>query len=281
MGKSDRLVIVKLGGSVVTNKDKPLSPNIENIRLISRQLSRTIAFNIDSRIVLIHGGGSFGHYYAKKFGIDTNPASSALPKGLAWTASAMMKLHSIILEEFCKAGVYCATILPDALISSIEFADTRVSPEGEAKLDSIFQNDLLPVTFGYISLAGDKSFIISGDRIALALARSFSVERTVFVMDVDGVFQTSDLKGPPLRELKENDLVVQSSLRGYDVTGGIRAKITTGFELAGLGSEVDFVNGTKSNRLLKVLKGTNEVVATRIYPTKNLFHIHLPSGKNN
>ncbi len=108
MGKSDKLVVVKLGGSVITNKDKPLSPNFANIRLISRQISRAISSNDKLRLILIHGGGSFGHYYAKKFGLGTKPISSAAPEGLAWTTAAMVKLHSIILDEFCNAGVYCS-----------------------------------------------------------------------------------------------------------------------------------------------------------------------------
>ncbi len=121
------------------------------------------------------------------------------------------------------------TVLPSELISG-ELGSEEISKEGKKRIDSIFQNNLIPITFGYVNLIGNKSFIISGDRIALALVRSLSAEGTVFVMDVDGVFKTSDLRGTVVRQITDDESDVQSSLRGYDVTGGIRAKISVGFE---------------------------------------------------
>ncbi len=266
MGKNSKLVIIKLGGSVITNKDKPVSPNRRNIRLICRELSRAMLSDSKLRLILIHGGGSFGHYYAKKFKLGTNMTSSASPEGLARTAAAMIDLHSILLGELCRAGVYCGTILPIELFSGTD--NFSISLGGKNRVTSIFRNGLVPITFGYVTLIGNQASIISGDKIALALVRAFSVEKTVFVMDVDGVFPSSDLKGPVLEQLFPAQHAIQSSIKQYDVTGGIKAKISAGFGLAKLGTDVYFVNGTKSGRLFKILQGSDDVVATRIYSTK-------------
>jgi isopentenyl phosphate kinase len=57
--------VIKLGGSAITHKDSPLSPNIEVIEQIAREL---IKFDLKKKkIVLIYGGGSFGHYVASKY----------------------------------------------------------------------------------------------------------------------------------------------------------------------------------------------------------------------
>ena len=267
MGKDEKITLVKIGGSVITEKEKPLTPNLRNIRLIGKELSRASISNPRLRYILIHGGGSYGHYYAKKFRLGTNVRSAASPEGLARTAASMIELHSIVLEELCIAGVYCGTVLPIELFSQIDEPIT-ISGAGKYRLNSVLRNDLIPITFGYVNLVGNKSYIISGDKIALALARALPVVKTIFVMDVDGVFRSPEMNGSIIRELREENFSVESSTRGYDVTGGIKAKISAGFEIAKLGSDVYFLNGSKRNRLLGVLRGSGNAVATKIYSTK-------------
>jgi isopentenyl phosphate kinase len=267
MGTSSKIVLVKLGGSVITDKDRPMSPNLRNIRTVAKQLSRALIADKDLRLILIHGGGSFGHYYAKKFGLGREKTNGAAPEGLAWTAASMIELHSVVLNVLCNAGVYCGTILPIELLSGLE-KKLSVSEAGKSRINSLFANGLRPITFGYVNLEGNYSYIVSGDTIALAIAKSFSVEKAVFVMDVDGVYPTPDLAGEIVEILTREDTSVRSSLREYDVTGGIQAKISTGFDLSELGSDVYFLNGTKPNRLFRAITGSRDVLATRIYSTK-------------
>ena len=50
------MLLIKLGGSIITNKDKPLSPRRKTIDGIVRSLKKT-----DEDIIVVHGGGSYGH----------------------------------------------------------------------------------------------------------------------------------------------------------------------------------------------------------------------------
>ncbi len=267
MGKIDQLVLIKLGGSVITHKNEPLSADLRNIRTISTQLSRAIEADKSLRLLLIHGGGSFGHYYAKKFGLNTRIKKSASPEGLARTAAAMVQLHSILLEELDNAGVYCSTVLPIELFSMIK-EPIELSASGRERVDSIYRNGLIPITFGFVNLEGQRSYIISGDTVALALAGALPVAKTIFVMDVDGVYNSEELSGPIIKRLSRKNLEVGSSVQKFDVTGGIKSKIAVGFEIADRNSDVYFVNGTKPSRILDVLQDSNRAIATRIYPTK-------------
>ena len=267
MGKSDKIVVVKLGGSVITDKDRPLSPNLRNIRNISRQLARAMKMDDKLRLILIHGGGSFGHYYAKKFGLSTKIITTASPEGLSLTAISMIQLHSLLLRELARLDVYCTTVLPLELFSMID-NPAVLSKSGSLRLESIFLHSLIPITFGYVNLEGNKSYIVSGDKIALALANSLRVVKTIFVMDVDGVHTSPDLGGPILRQLSRDDIAIKSSLGKFDVTGGIRSKISVGLDIAERGSDVYFVNGTKRSRLFEILQDSENAVATKIYSTK-------------
>ena len=53
----NELALIKLGGSVVTLKEKPLTPNLAAINKITNLISR-----LSIPIIIVHGGGSFGHY---------------------------------------------------------------------------------------------------------------------------------------------------------------------------------------------------------------------------
>jgi len=163
--------------------------------------------------------------------------------------------------------VYCGTILPLELFSGVE-KPISIQESGRNRVQSIFENHLVPITFGYVNLEGDQSYIVSGDTIALALAASFPIAKVIFVMDVDGVYRSSNMKGSIIEELVAEEFPLESSITGYDVTGGIRSKIRAGFDIAKHGSDVYFVNGTKSNRLFNLLGDSNNVVATKIYSTK-------------
>jgi isopentenyl phosphate kinase len=277
MEKKEKLVLVKLGGSVITNKEKPHSPNLRNMRIIGRQLSRALLADSDLRLIIIHGGGSFGHYYAKKFGLSTQITNSASPEGLARTAGSMIKLHSVLLEELCRAGVYCGTMFPLELFSGLE-KPLSIRESGRYRIQSVFENGLVPITFGYVNLEGDRSYIVSGDTIALALATTFPIAKTIFVMDVDGVYRSFRMKGSIIKELAQEEFLYEGSTTAYDVTGGIKTKINAGFDIAKQGSDVYFVNGTKSPRLFKLLEDSNNVIATKIYSTKN--QLSSPPVKN-
>ncbi len=87
-------------------------------------------------------------------------------------------------------------------------------------------------------------------------------------MDVDGVYRSAELNGPIIRELN-GELQVKSRIRDFDVTGGLQSKITTGLELSKLGADVFFVNGSKRTRLSRLLRGDNNVLATKIYSRSN------------
>ncbi|UCH38405.1 MAG: hypothetical protein JSV76_06030, partial [Candidatus Bathyarchaeota archaeon] len=55
--QSEKLTLLKLGGSVITNKEKPCTPNHSVIMRLAHEIKRA---NI-TPLVIVHGGGSFGH----------------------------------------------------------------------------------------------------------------------------------------------------------------------------------------------------------------------------
>ena len=57
------IVILKIGGSVLTDKNKISAPKPEEIARMAREISD----GKNTKLVLIHGAGSFGHHQAKEY----------------------------------------------------------------------------------------------------------------------------------------------------------------------------------------------------------------------
>ena len=64
----DSMILIKLGGSIITNKEKPLAPRKKAIENIAKNLKK-----INEPIIIVHGGGSFGHYWSVKYDMHTKP----------------------------------------------------------------------------------------------------------------------------------------------------------------------------------------------------------------
>ena len=50
-------------------------------------------------MVIVHGGGSFGHYWSVKFNMHTKPAKYDL-RGISTVKNSMVELNKIILQSF-------------------------------------------------------------------------------------------------------------------------------------------------------------------------------------
>ena len=53
---------------MITVKDRALTPNIKAIVGLSRVLAK-----LGDSLIIVHGGGSFGHYWSVKYDMHTKP----------------------------------------------------------------------------------------------------------------------------------------------------------------------------------------------------------------
>ena len=100
------MILIKLGGSIVTNKGKPQSARRKTIDNILKQIKK-----INEPTILVHGGGSYGHYWSVKYGMHTKPAKYSL-KGLSVVKNSMIELDKIILDSAAKNRLNTYSIPP-------------------------------------------------------------------------------------------------------------------------------------------------------------------------
>ncbi len=235
------MILIKLGGSIITNKEKPFSPRKKSIDKIVRALKK-----IDESIIVVHGGGSYGHYWSVKYNMHTKPANYNI-HGVSVVKNSMVELNKIILDSFLKNKLNPYCLPPTDFIFGNKPIIKKVK-----EIEKIAKTNLIPITFGDALWFGKKkSYILSGDRIMSVLANILKPRLCVFVLNVDGLY--SDPKTKKLiRELKgEKPLILKSS---KDVTGGMKRKVDEATKISKNGMNVFFVNGNKPERIVEAVK---------------------------
>ena len=235
------MILIKLGGSIITNKEKPLSPRKKTIDNLTKSLRK-----ISEPIIIVHGGGSYGHYWSVKYDMHTKEKKYDL-RGVAIIKNSMIELNKIILDSLLKNKLSPYCLPPTDFMTGNKPIVKKVK-----EIEKIAKSGMIPVTFGDALWFGQKkTYILSGDKIMTHLAKILRPRLNIFVLNEDGLY--SDLKSKKLiYELKgERPLISENRM---DVTGGMARKVEEASKIAKMGMNVFFVNGNKPERIVRAVK---------------------------
>jgi isopentenyl phosphate kinase len=236
-----RTVVAKIGGSVITDKSKPFSYRPDVVSALSEEIASS-----DQKVVVVHGGGSFGHVVAKQHGITTEAAETPAV-GVAQTRGAMYELDRLICKTMMEFKLNPYPFSPFDAISRAGRAQVA------SWLKGLLKEGLTPITFGDVSLSPSGFKVISGDVIAQDLVKILSPERCIFALDVDGVYEENSRVIIP--ELTPSKLRKMNVPLGDDATGGMKLKLEVAAKIAASGTRVCFVSGYRRNEFSKALRG--------------------------
>lgn len=242
-----KLTLVKLGGSVVTFKNKPLSANIEAINGLSCAIAK-----IGMPTIVIHGGGSFGHHLSLQYDMHTKAAPYD-PHGVSVVHESMVALNQIIVNSMIKAGANPYSVSPSAFTTGHKVIADKV----RQLYDMTRKSNVTPVTFGDVVYMGAKKYsILSGDALMSLIAKMLKPSKVIFATNVDGIYRNMDTK-EIVKELTpgNDDFVEFSKISGADVTGGMQRKVKEAFKIASMGMDVVLVNGLYPERVTQAAHG--------------------------
>lgn len=247
--------VLKLGGSVITAKEEPMTADHENIRRLCEEIKNAWPMPL----IMVHGGGSFGHPVAEKYGIARGFTSERQVSGFARTHQAMVALNTIIVDALLELGVPALSVAPSSFIIT---RDARIDSVDLEVVGRLVVRGILPVLYGDSVLDRTAGFsILSGDQIAVRLAVDTGASRLIFGVDVDGVYTSNPKLVPEARLIERLSLM---KLEGYvkigkslttDVTGGMLGKIDEAKAAVEAGVEVQIVNAKRPDVILKALRG--------------------------
>jgi len=237
------VILVKLGGSVITDKGRPLTPRRPAVRALARALA-----GLREPAIAVHGGGSFGHYWSVRHDMHTR-ADEYDSRGVAAVKDSMSRLSAIVTGALLDAGASPYPLAPSSFMR-------RSRPDEAAIRDAarVARAGWVPVTYGDALWAGARrSFILSGDRIMSMLAAAVRPRLCVFALNADGVY-----RDPATREVVPEmraGQAVRTGEPGMDVTGGMARKLAESARIARAGIDVFIVNGNRPDRIADAARG--------------------------
>lgn len=229
---------------MITVKDRALTPNISAIEGLSHVLAQ---LNVPT--IVVHGGGSFGHYWSVKYDIHTKPELYD-SHGITVVHESMVALNQIVIKSMLDAGLAPYGISPTSLFTNGKANVTKFN-----ELVEFTRRDIVPVIFGDVVHVNEGRFsILSGDALMTQIATYLRPSKVIFTVNVDGIYE--DLRRRKLVKvfnLPNNEINIKNS--SIDVTGGMGRKISEALEIARLGIDVNIVNGLSAERIFDILKG--------------------------
>lgn len=245
------MVLVKLGGSVVTTKKSGI-PRIRTaaVRAIAQDVGQLMRRHASMRIVLLHGAGSFGHPLAYRYGLVGGAPTKARMVGAAKTVAAMRVLGNEIAAIFWHEGV---PVVPVQSSASFPF-------HARTSLTSYITAGAVPLLNGDVMIRNKKTYILSADEQVAALARLLQPTSIILLTDVDGIYASFPQKrgDRPFKFVSYTTVRAMFSHRkitphSTDVTGGMAGKLRA---LRGLSNvRIVVANGNAKQSLSRALTG--------------------------
>ncbi|ASJ08642.1 acetylglutamate kinase [Thermococcus siculi] len=254
------MIIVKIGGSVFSDKKgQPENFDEETVRRIAKEIA---GFYPDEDFIVVHGGGSFGHPYAKEYGIREGlpeewEAANRRRIGFTLTHQAMLRANERFIEVFVREGLPAFSVSTSSVFitenGDVAYGDVEV-------IERLLELKFIPMLFGDVSIDLAKGIeILSGDQIITYLTKMLEPNKVVFLMDVDGIYDGRPGEGSLVQNLTRDEIDgllerLNCLAAGTDVTGGICNKLAEAKKIAEH-SEVWFVNGKVPGRLSGAIRG--------------------------
>jgi len=252
------LIILKIGGSVITYKEKRTPKvNFTNLRKIIDEL-----VGIKKKFILIHGVGSFGHQIVKRTGIDKGISKEQDLISFAETQRLQNELNCIITKKLIEKGL---PAFPFQASSGAVMKKGRLVKMDLSVIKGLLKLNIIPVLYGVPAYDIKKGCsILSGDQIAPYLAENLKAEKIIMASDVDGIFTANPKKDKNAKKIKEinrenfreiRKMLGESS--SVDVTGGMAGKVLELIRTAKKGIPAQIIDATKKDNIKKAFLGKN------------------------
>ncbi|NLE04825.1 MAG: isopentenyl phosphate kinase family protein [Crenarchaeota archaeon] len=257
-------IILKIGGSAITDKTGDLAAKTEIINRVAEEVKRADLDNL----IIVHGGGSFGHPTAAQYGIKEGFKDPSQKFGFAETHHIMTVLNGLVMDALILHEVPAVSMAPSSCIIT---ENGKIKTFDDSVVKSMMKMGFTPVMYGDVVLDDKMGFtVLSGDQLVAYLAIKYKAERIVMGVDTDGLFDEDPKNNPNAKVYKRLNLAelkkIQNNIgkaQGTDVTGGMAGKIAEIIPAVEAGVHVTITGATKAQSIMRALVG-KEIMGTEI-----------------
>jgi len=221
-----QLVFLKLGGSLITDKNRPSTALPDYIKRIAAEIASARERAPAMQLLLGHGSGSFGHTPAKEYNTRAGVSTREEWAGFAKVWQQARALNQVVIECLSSTGLPVISISPSSTITA---RNGQVLAWDIYPISSALLSGLVPVVFGDVvfdtKLGGT---ILSTEELFFHLAGLLKPARILIAGIEKAIF--ADF---PKNSIEIPEITPQSypGLFGHilpsaytDVTGGMAAK---------------------------------------------------------
>jgi isopentenyl phosphate kinase len=253
------LTFLKLGGSLITDKDTPFSARKQTIKRLGMEIAYYLDQFPDHQLLIGHGSGSFGHAAASQFGTINGVHSEEEWRGFQSVWWAAHHLNQIVCELLIEVGL---PIISLPASGSISTTARKISKWNTTPIEHCVRHRLIPVIFGDVifdmKIGGT---ILSTEELFTGLIDTFKPNRILLAGIDDGVFRdfpaNHDLLSHITPSSFQRDRIQLEKSANTDVTGGMAAKVEQMLQAVTLhkGIEIQIFSGEQESNLNKALCG--------------------------
>ena len=272
------LVLLKLGGSLITDKSLPYTPRFEKLSELAGELAGALNQLPELSLVLGHGSGSFGHTAAQQYHTrdGLNPFSPApASRSLAqiepaersyWMGFSEVWFQASELNRFVMDSLHGSEIPVLALppVAAVTARAGKIARWDLTPVKKALGGGLIPVVYGDVIFDSARGgTILSTEDLFVHLARKLRPQR-ILLAGLEGAVWADF----PQRQQRVEILTPASFDRiklsvgashGADVTGGMESKVRQMLDLVQEipGLTVQIFSGNQPGNLQRALTGEN------------------------
>ena len=253
------LYFIKLGGSLITDKNKPHTPRTRVIARLAGEMTEARQVDPDLQLVVGHGSGSFGHVAGNQYHTRQGVHTPADWLGFSEVWQAARALNQIVAEAMYKAGLPVIAFPPSATILAQNGQVTRwdIQP-----IRAALSAGLIPLINGDVvfdTLLGGT--ILSTEDLFSYLARMLRPQRILLAGLEKGVWADYPVCSRLIATITPQSYPeLAGSLAGsaaVDVTGGMAEKVKNMLALVEQvpGTEALVFSGNRPGQVRQALLG--------------------------
>ncbi len=145
---SSRLVFVKLGGSLITDKRQQATARHDVLYRLAREVRAALDADPGLRLLIGHGSGSFGHWEANAYRTHEGVRTAEEWHGFARVSAAALTLNRLVVESFVGADVPLLSLQPAASVCA---RDGEIVTLETGPIRRALASGLVPLIFGDVA----------------------------------------------------------------------------------------------------------------------------------
>lgn len=254
------LVLVKLGGSLITHKDKPYTARPEMMAQLAEQVSLIRHKNPNLKLIIGNGAGSFAHQSAQKYNTINGFSGDEEKLGFCLVHQDALDLNLLLTKVLLQAGLPVVSLSP---LTMVVTHNKIVSKSSFLNIENSLQAGLIPLVFGDVVL--DKAIggtILSTDTLLAELAKYFYLQHNwkVRLVNAGNYPGVCNYDGQVVSQITQANYSQIKAVLGrsesVDVTGGMAKKVEDFLAIASLGIDCWIIDGNIPGNLVSSVLGT-------------------------